>query len=251
MARKKRVTRQSKVEHTESKLSYANTSYQETEYERFSSKIQTTKQVKPCNAKQRDYIDSIKRNVVSLILGPSGVGKDFIAIGMALQLYNSEESPINKIYYLRSNVGMSHELSLGAIPGELQAKTLQLAYPILDNLVEFMSEGQAKYLIESGKIEVLPIGMLRGRSLKNSFIIASEIQNCTLHHIKTILTRIGEGSKMVLQGDLEQIDFKDTNISGLKQAVNKLRGLSGVGIVEFTKAEVVRHPIIGYILERL
>lgn len=245
--RSKKVTRKSKSVYQ----TKANYNSQLTEFQPVSSKIQITKQLKAKNSKQRDYIDSIKKNVISLCLGPSGVGKDYVATGMAIELFNSESSPIEKIYFIRSNIGMSNELSLGAIPGDLGAKTLQLAYPILDNLIEFMSEGQAKYLIESGKIEVLPIGMLRGRSLKNSFIIVSESQNCTLAHLKTIITRIGEGSKMVIQGDTAQVDFKETKQSGLAELARRLQGLSGIGLVEFTINEIVRHSIISHILERL
>jgi phosphate starvation-inducible protein PhoH and related proteins len=240
MARKK-VTRRIK----------SNYNSQLTEYQPVSSKIQTTKQLKAKNYKQRDYIFLNRIYVISLCLGPSGVGKDYVATGMGIELFNSESSPIEKIYFIRNNIGMSNELSLGAIPGNLSDKTLQLAYPILDNLIEFMSEGQAKYLIESGKIEVLPIGMLRGRSLKNSFIIVSESQNCTLAHLKTIITRIGEGSKMVIEGDCGQVDFKDTKQSGLAELAKRLKGLSGIGIVEFTINDIVRHTIISHILERL
>lgn len=254
--RTKRVTRKSKsVYQTKanynSQLSYRDTAKQLTEFQPVSSKIQTTKFIKPANYHQRDYIDSIKNNVVSIVLGPSGTGKNLIALSQAIALFNSDNSPIDKIYYLRGNIGMSHEKSLGAIPGELSDKVMQLAYPVLDNLVEFMSEGQAKYLIESKKIEILPIEMIRGRSFKNAFIIFDECQNATLHHIKTVLTRISEGSKMVLTGDYSQCDFKDSSLSGILQAANKLKGTPGVGVIEFTIHDIVRHPIISHILERL
>lgn len=244
MTRHRRVTRQEKIKY---KLPAQK---REEDYE-FSSKIQTTQLIKPLNKHQRDYIDSIRKNVVTFCLGVSGTSKTIIAVSEAVKHYNDDNSPINKIYYLRSNIGISHSKDLGFVPGDLSEKVLQLAYPILDNLVEFMSEGQAKYLITSNKIEVLPINMIRGRSFKNSFIILDESANCTEHHIKTVLTRISEGSKMVIVGDYGQIDFEDTTLSGFRQVVNKLKDLDNIGVVEFTKQDIIRHPIIGDILERL
>ena len=238
MTRHKKVTRRARGQ-------------QDQQFTPVSSKIQTTKLIKPVNSKQRDYIDSIKKNVVSIILGSAGVGKSLIALSEACKLINSEDSPINKIFYLRSNIGMSHEDSLGSLPGLLSEKILPLAYPVLDNLIEFMSEGNAKYLIESGKIEVLPISMVRGRSFANSFIISDECQNLSKHHIRTILTRISNGSKMVLLGDTSQCDFKDTSISGINEVANNLKGTEGVGVVTFTNKEIIRHPIIGHILDRI
>lgn len=240
MTKHRRQTRQQKATNLPVKVDYSQV-----------GKIQTTKIIKPANDTQRDYIDSIKKNVVSFALGSPGTGKSLIALSEACRLVNSENSPIEKIYYLRSNVGMSHEVSLGAIPGNLSDKTMQLAYPVLDNLIEFMGEGQAKYLLESGKIEVLPMGMIRGRSFKNAFIVVDEIQNATTHHIRTILTRISEGSKMVIVGDNKQCDFKDTKLSGILDVVEKLKGLPGVGIIEFSNKDIIRHPIIQHILERI
>lgn len=213
--------------------------------------IQTTTLVKPANRTQKAYIDSIQENVITFVLGPAGTGKNLIALSQAIYKINSSSSPIEKIYYLRSNIGMSQERSLGALPGELNAKTAALAYPVLDNLIEFMPESQAKYLLENSRVEVLPIEMIRGRSFRNSFIIADECQNLTQHHLKTILSRISEGSKMVLLGDVQQCDFKDTAISGLSRVVDRLQDVEDVGVIRFTRDDIVRHPIIGHILARL
>ena len=242
MTKHRRQTRQSKVNYSQHT--------QEVDYT-LSKKIQTTKLIKPKNKHQCEYIDSINRNVLTFVLGPSGVSKSLLALSEACKLVNSESSPIEKIYYLRTNVGISHEQGLGFVPGTIQEKTLMLAYPVLDNLIEFMTEGSAKYLIESGKIEVLPIAMVRGRSFKNAFIIYDEAQTSSTHQLRTVLTRISEGSKMVIAGDYEQCDFQDTSLSGLKSAVNKLRDIKDVGVVEFTSRDIVRHPIISHILERL
>ena len=231
MVRNRRVTRREKIEER--------------------GKLETQRLIKPANRNQRDYIDSIKSNVVSIILGPSGVGKGLIGLSEGMKLVNSDNSDIDKIYYIRSNVGMSDELGIGFTPGSVKEKTMELAYPVLDNLIEFMSEGEARYVIEKGKIEVLTIGMIRGRSFRNKLIIVDEVQNATFHHIVAVLTRIGEGSKMILMGDIKQCDLKDKKKSGILEVTERIRDVKGVGVVEFTREDIMRHPIIRDILDRL
>lgn len=245
MARKRRVTRQSKVEYTESKLSY-----QETEYERFSSKIQTTKLIKPLNPRQKEYIKSIKEKVVTLCEGSPGTSKTLLALHTSICLLNEESSPIEKIFYIRANVGISEEKDIGYLPGDKNAKILPLAYPVLDSLINFMSEGNAKYLIESSKIEVLPISMVRGRSFRNSIVIVDECANCSPNTILTLLTRVGENSKMLLLGNSKQKDTVATIKDGLKDAINRLQGLPQVGIVIFKDEDIVRSSVIKDILIR-
>jgi len=242
MTRNKRPTRQSKTKYTPQSQEIVNV---------LSKKIQTTKLIKAVNAKQKSYTDSIHKNVITFALGSAGCGKTILALFEGIKLINSENSEINKIFYLRSNIGMSHENDLGAMPGVLGQKILPLAYPVLDCLINFMSEGQSRYLIESNLIEVLPVGMVRGRTFANCFIIVDEVQNYTTHMIRTVITRIGENSKMVFIGDGTQCDFKDTSLSGIEQVAIKLKGVEDIGIVEFVNNEIIRHPIIGHILDRL
>lgn len=216
----------------------------------FSGKVQTFKMLRPANSHQRAYVESIKSNIITLAIGSAGTGKTLLALHSAITLMNTESSPIEKIIYLRSNVGMVEEKDLGFLPGTLTEKIMPLAYPVLDNLIEFMEDHKARYLIESGRIEVLPVAMVRGRSFRNTFVIVDEAQNATPSMMKTLLTRISEGSKIVLVGDTSQCDLKATLKSGLLDAANRLNGLSEVGIIRFTDSDIIRHPIIADILAR-
>ena len=168
--RSKKVTRKYK----------ANYNSQLTEFQPV-GKIQTTKFIKPLNARQREYLRLIKEKTVVIASGDSGTSKSFLSLYTAIQLYNEESSPIKKIFYIRANVGLSKERDIGFLKGSLQEKILLLAYPVMDSLIGFRSEGQAKYLIESGKIEVLPVAMVRGRK---SIIIVDEAQSCSPNSIK-------------------------------------------------------------------
>ncbi|MBD2201754.1 PhoH family protein [Calothrix sp. FACHB-1219] len=205
--------------------------------------------IRPQNANQERYVHSIKNNLITIGIGPAGTGRSLLALYEGCRLINNSNSDIEKIIYLRANVGMEEEKSLGALPGMLSDKVAPLAYPVLDSLIQFMGEGQAKYLVETGKIEVLPIAMVRGRSFANRFIICDECQSCSPHMIKTILTRISYGSKMVLCGDHSQRDTSRYS-DGLLDAINRLGGLDDIGIVRFNRNDVVRHPIIQHILSR-
>lgn len=213
-------------------------------------KVQTGSLIKPANYNQRQYVQSMRQNVISIAHGCAGTGKSLLALFTGVQLMNSEDSPIQKIFYLRSNVGMSEEKGLGFLPGGMNEKILPLAYPVLDNLIQFTSEGHAKYLIEKGRIEVLPVAMVRGRSFANAFVICDEVQNCSPHMVKTLLTRVSEGSKIVLIGDSKQVDLQSNIQSGLMDAVRKLQGLPSVGIVEFQRSDIQRHPILADVLAR-
>lgn len=247
MARKKRVTRRAKVEYTESKLTY-----QETEYKQFTGKIQTTKLIRPLNPRQREYIWLIKEKTVIIAQGDSGTSKSFLALHTAIQLFNNESSPIEKIFYIRANVGLSEEKDLGYMKGDLKEKILPLAYPVLDSLIGFMNESQAKYLVESGKIEVLPVAMVRGRTFNNSIVIVDEAQSCSPTSILTLLTRIGQNSKMLLLGNCSnyQKDTKANINDGLNDAINRLQGLPDVGYIRFRREDIVRNSVIKNILAR-
>jgi phosphate starvation-inducible PhoH-like protein len=246
MARQKRVTRRANTEYTESKLSY--NSFEPG----FNSKIQTTKLIKPLNERQYQYVKAIMNKTVIIAQGDSGTSKTFLALSTAINLYNSESSPIEKIFYVRANVGLGEERELGFLKGSLQEKILPLAYPVLDSLIGFMGEGQAKYLIESGKIEVLPVSMVRGRTFNNSVIIVDEAQSCSPNSILTLLTRIGQDSKMILIGNCSSYQ-KDSSThlrDGLDDAIIRLQGLPEVGYIKFRREDIVRNGIIKDILAR-
>lgn len=213
-------------------------------------KIQTTTLIKPINENQRKLVQSIRDNSITLVSGGAGVGKNCITLFEAIKYINSELSPIKKLVYVRANVDMHGEKDFGIMPGEHNAKSLHLAYPILDNLVEFMEEGKAKFLLEKEVIEVLPISHVRGRSFANSFVCIDELQNANVHMIKALLTRISHGSKMVLLGDPGQIDVNHYK-SGFSKVITALSSCNDVGIIKFNKQDIVRHALIGNILDRL
>lgn len=232
-----------------SQLSYKDTAKQLTEFQPV-SKIQTTKFIKPLNSRQKEYVRLIKEKTVVLCEGSPGTAKTLLALHTSICLLNDESSPIEKIFYIRANVGISEESSIGMLPGPLQEKIIPLAYPVLDSLINFMSEGNAKYLIENSKIEVLPISMVRGRSFANSIVIVDECANCSPNTILTLLTRVGENSKMLLLGNSKQKDTVATIKDGLKDAIQRLQDLPQVGIVIFKDEDIVRNSVIKDILAK-
>lgn len=217
---------------------------------RASYSVKTQSFIKPKTLNQACYVKSIKRNTITIAAGEAGVGKSLLALHTAIEMLNNPNNDTNKIYYLRANVGMEDERELGFLPGDLQEKIAPLAYPVLDNLIQFMDENQAKYFMQSEKIEVLPIAMIRGRSFANSFIFCDEVQNLSVKGFRTVLSRISTGSTMVLAGDYSQTDIKQEN-SGFKYVINKLNNMPEVGVIEFNRTDIIRHPIIANILERI
>jgi phosphate starvation-inducible protein PhoH and related proteins len=179
------------------------------------SKISTSNYIHPANPHQKQFVKSIKNNILTVASGEAGCGKSLLALFTGIQLLNNPESPINKIAYVRSHIRDKEEAQIGAIPGSLSDKMRIMAYPILDNLESFMSKESINYCLEQGKIEVLPFMFMRGRSFQNTFIICDETQNCTKSQLKTLLTRICESSKLVIIGDITQCDI-DPLKNGLK-----------------------------------
>lgn len=209
-------------------------------------KVSTDELIRPKSEKQKQYFNSIKNNMITFAYGTAGTGKSLIALYNAIIAYNKGE--INKIYYVRANVGMGQEKDIGYLPGSKEAKLSVLAYPIYDNLCAFMNEQKADYVMKTGLIEVLPVSFLRGRSFKDCYVIFDECQNYTLSTFKTCLTRIGDNTKFIFMGDQKQADLRYEN--GLLECIRRLSDLGDVGIVEFTKEDVIRHPIIPEILDR-
>jgi len=226
----------------------------------YNSKIQTTKYIKPVNVHQKQFVKSMKNNVLTIGAGEAGTGKTLLALFTGIQLINNSDSPIEKILYVRANVDDREEKDIGALPGDLLEKVRHLAYPILDNLELFMTSQTIDYLLEEGRIEVLPFMMMRGRSFHNRFIIIDEAQNVTPKQMKTVLTRKGEGSKMVLLGDPTQCDI-DPFKNGLRdlewrlaKKIEMLRETQeeyeiNFGLIHFNLDDIIRSPLTRFVID--
>ena len=203
---------------------------------------------KPIKAKtlgQKKYIEAIKKNVVTLGVGPAGTGKTYLAVAAAVAAFRAKE--VNRIILTRPAVEAGERL--GFLPGDLQSKVDPYLRPLYDALFDMLgAETYQKYL-ERGNIEVAPLAYMRGRTLDDSFIILDEAQNTSREQMKMFLTRLGFGSKIVITGDVTQIDLPDGKPSGLKEAMRVLRDVEGIGICELTNADVVRHVMVQRIVE--
>lgn len=203
------------------------------------------KPIKCKTVKQRHYIESIKNNIISFSVGPAGTGKTYLAVAMAVSAFKSKQ--VDKIILTRPAVEAGEKL--GFLPGDLQEKVNPYLRPLYDALQEmFGMESYAK-LIEKGVIEIAPLAYMRGRTLSNAFIILDEAQNTTREQMKMFLTRLGESSKMIITGDITQIDLPEGKKCGLKQAVSILKDTKDIGITYLTEKDVVRHPLITQIVK--
>ena len=203
---------------------------------------------KPIKAKtlgQKRYVDAIHKNLVTLGIGPAGTGKTYLAVAAAVAAFRSGE--VNRIILTRPAVEAGERL--GFLPGDLQSKVDPYLRPLYDALFEMLgAETYQKYL-ERGNIEVAPLAYMRGRTLDDSFIILDEAQNTSREQMKMFLTRMGFGSKVVITGDVTQIDLPADKTSGLKEAVRVLKNVEGIGICELTDQDVVRHVMVQRIIK--
>lgn len=206
-----------------------------------------TSKGRPIKAKtvgQRAYIDAIRKNTVTIGVGPAGTGKTFLAVAMAVKALRDKE--ISRIILTRPAVEAGERL--GFLPGDLQSKIDPYLRPLYDALYEMLGvESCARYL-EKMTIEIAPLAYMRGRTLDNSFIILDEAQNTTPEQMKMFLTRLGIGSKIVVTGDLTQTDLPDGKKSGLAEAVKILKGVEGISIHSFSEKDVVRHKLVQRII---
>ena len=201
--------------------------------------------IKPKTIGQKEYVDSISQNTVTIGVGPAGTGKTYLAVAAAVAAFR--ERKINRIILTRPAVEAGERL--GFLPGDLQSKVDPYLRPLYDALFDMLgAETYQKYL-ERGNIEVAPLAYMRGRTLDDSFIILDEAQNTSCEQMKMFLTRMGFGSKMVITGDATQIDLPADKLSGLKQAVRVLRNVEGIGICELTDQDVVRHVMVQRIIK--
>ena len=205
--------------------------------------VAVTSRGKPVKCKtvgQQNYVAAMRKNTITFGTGPAGTGKTYLAVSFAVASYKAKQ--VEKIILTRPAVEAGEKL--GFLPGDLQTKVDPYLRPLYDALQELFGPETYAKLMEKGVIEVAPLAYMRGRTLSNAFVILDEAQNATREQMKMFLTRLGEGSKMVVTGDLTQTDLPDGKSSGLKHAVGVLRGVEDIAVVELTERDVVRHPLV-------
>ena len=198
------------------------------------------KQIKCKTVGQKTYVDSIKKDAVTFGIGPAGTGKTYLAVCLAVQAYKQKQA--DKIILTRPAVEAGEKL--GFLPGDLQTKVDPYLRPLYDALEEMLGSETYLKLMERGTIEVAPLAYMRGRTLSNAFIILDEAQNTTREQMKMFLTRLGDNSKMVVTGDITQIDLPDGKKSGLEHAVSVLENVAGISVVYLSEKDVVRNPLV-------
>jgi phosphate starvation-inducible PhoH-like protein len=202
--------------------------------------VVAARRISPRTQGQARYIQSIRENDITFAIGPAGTGKTYLAVAVAVEALKHHQ--IRKIVLVRPAVEAGE--SLGFLPGDLHAKINPYLRPLLDALHEMIDYDQMKRYMEQDVIEVVPLAYMRGRTLNESFIILDEAQNTTIAQMKMFLTRMGQGSKIVISGDTTQIDLPRPSASGLIDAVARLRDIPGVNIVQLSKTDIVRHRLV-------
>ena len=204
------------------------------------------KAIYPKTLNQAHYIHELNKNDIVFGIGPAGTGKTYLAILYAASLLKKQQ--IKKIVLVRPVVEAGEKL--GFLPGDLKEKVDPYLVPLYDALNECFAKENVNKMMEKGDIEVAPLAYMRGRTLENACIILDEAQNTTTMQMKMFLTRLGFNSKMIITGDITQIDLPHKNMSGLIEALNILKNLNGLSIVEFNNSDVMRHPLVFKIVNR-
>ena len=202
------------------------------------------RQIKCRSIGQKQYIKDIRSNTVTICIGPAGTGKTYLAMAMAVVALKNKQ--VSRIILTRPAVEAGEKL--GFLPGDLQNKVDPYLRPLYDALYEFMGVDAYQRLSESGVIEVAPLAYMRGRTLNDAFIILDEAQNCTREQMKMFLTRFGEGSKVVVTGDVTQIDLPKERASGLEKSAEMLKHIQDIAVVNLTGKDVVRHSLVRSII---
>ncbi len=200
--------------------------------------------IKPKTAGQKQYVDSIRKNLVTFGIGPAGTGKTYLAVALASYYLKNRE--VERIILTRPAVEAGEKL--GFLPGDLQEKIDPYLRPLYDALADMFGYDQFQKMVTRNIIEVAPLAYMRGRTLEESFIILDEAQNTTKEQMKMFLTRMGNHSRVVVNGDVTQIDLVDRKMSGLIEAQKVLQNVRGLGMVYFTDEDVVRHDMVGRII---
>ena len=203
---------------------------------------------KPIKAKtlgQKKYVEAIRDHVVTLGIGPAGTGKTYLAVAAAVAAFRAKE--VNRIILTRPAVEAGERL--GFLPGDLQSKVDPYLRPLYDALFEMLGPETYQKYLERGNIEVAPLAYMRGRTLDDSFIILDEAQNTSREQMKMFLTRLGFGSRIVITGDITQIDLPGDKVSGLQEAMRVLKGVDDIAILRLTESDVVRHALVQKIIK--
>ena len=202
------------------------------------------KEIRPKTAGQRAFVDAIARNTLTFGIGPAGTGKTFLAVVMAVRALRARE--VARVILSRPAVEAGEKL--GFLPGDLKEKVDPYLRPLYDSLAELLDGTVVERYLERGIIEVAPLAYMRGRTLSDAFVILDEAQNTTRDQLKMFLTRLGSGSKMIVNGDVTQVDLPGGASSGLLEAPRRFAGVGDIGIVQLTETDVVRHPLVAKII---
>ncbi len=204
------------------------------------------KRINALSKNQNKFVDSCAHNDIVFVIGPAGTGKTFLSVVLAVKAL--KEKIIEKIVITRPVVEAGE--NLGFLPGDLQDKINPYLRPIYDSLDEILPKKKIKQFIDNGIIEIVPLAYMRGRTLKNSYILLDEAQNTVSSQIKMFLTRMGKNSKMIITGDITQIDLKSRKESGLVDAIKRFNNTEGIGIVQLKEQDVLRHKLVKKILSK-
>lgn len=213
-------------------------------YEEEITRDKDGKAIRVKNVGQRDYVESIKKNDIVFGIGPAGTGKTFIAVAMAVAAMRKGD--VKRIIITRPAVEAGE--NLGFLPGDLKEKVDPYLRPLYDALYTIFGTEHTNRLIERETIEVAPLAYMRGRTLDDAFIILDEAQNTTVQQMKMFLTRLGFNSKMVINGDITQVDLPRRTTSGLIHAERVLTGVKGIGHIKFEAEDVIRHPLVAKVI---
>jgi phosphate starvation-inducible PhoH-like protein len=204
----------------------------------------STKSIVPRSVNQRRYIEAISSHDLVIGIGPAGTGKTYLAVALAVSLLNARR--VRRIILARPAVEAGERL--GFLPGDIAAKVDPYLRPLYDSLYDLLETNRTERLLEQGVIEVAPLAFMRGRTLNQSFVILDEAQNSTSEQMKMFLTRLGFGSKAVVNGDVTQIDLPPQKVSGLVEAAQVVSGVPGIATIHFDQRDVVRHPLVQRII---
>lgn len=210
--------------------------------------VAITAKGKPIKSKtvgQKKYVDLMKKKTITFGVGPAGTGKTYLAVALAVNAFKAKQ--VEKIILTRPAVEAGEKL--GFLPGDLQEKVNPYLRPLYDALQEMLGTEAYTKMLERGTIEIAPLAYMRGRTLNNAYVILDEAQNTTKEQIKMFLTRLGENSRMVITGDLTQVDLPKGTISGLRHAVKILKDINDIGIIKLSEKDVVRHPLVQEIVK--